>query len=268
MISIIKKLFITLFLMLLAQNSFASIEFDAAASGENSTDILSATASHTIGSGSNRLVVAFSCTEDGTSTDLNTTSITYDGNNLTESAGVTIGSSIFNRIEMWFILEADLPSTGTYTVQSNFAGFTFGAVLTVMSFTGVKQQAPEVTGTTTASSTDTINLSVTTVTDNAMVMDGVCDGNNRTFVTTESGQIERADQDSSSGGGSNTGASSNKPTTTAGSETMGWTSSSSTNRLSLVVGAWEEEAVAVAAVESIRWYGGPHKLIGDMKFIN
>jgi len=96
---------------------------------------------HPIGSGSgnNRLLVV--CYGQENQSTIN--SMSYNGVAMTKIHREAILDGAWNVTEMWYILDADMPSSaGTYDVSMSVTGAS-GPGIVVLSFEGVAQQAPE-----------------------------------------------------------------------------------------------------------------------------
>lgn len=127
-----------------------AITYDASSKGVSSTTPLQF--NHTIGSGLNRTLVVGIGFEDNDGADpVIVTSVTYNSVEMlpidqsqSEPSGYYVGASL------WYLLEADLPSTGSYEIyitgnsSPNRAFFGFAE-----SFSGAKQSAPDDFGDTT-----------------------------------------------------------------------------------------------------------------------
>lgn len=137
-----------------------AISFDANSGPQQATTDTGPSWSHTIGSGSNRILVVCMSWLDP-SADIS--DITYNGVSMTRVTGANAGpqNSYFSAI--FYMLEANLPTTGAYTVAVTWANnphadyFVGGG----LSFDGVAQAAPEdsdgqIGGTTTTSASVTI----------------------------------------------------------------------------------------------------------------
>jgi prepilin-type N-terminal cleavage/methylation domain-containing protein len=202
-----------------------------------STDVGSGnplTFTHTIGGGTNRLLVvgiSAECNEG-----ITVSSVTYNGQGLTKAASVVADTGTVGTADLWYLLEADLPAAGTYNVEVTTSGYAVKSVGAI-SLEGVAQQAPEASTTNTNVGPDYISTSITTLTDGAWVVDVVENGNPNSF-TPDGGQTERYDVVASS----SDGAASTKEMATAGSTSMGW--SSSANRLAHVVAAFAPAAAS------------------------
>ena len=197
-----------------------SISFDAYSTATASWST-SVSFSHTIGSGSNRLLVVGVSIEHSASGPT-VTSITYNGQGLTKIDSRGITNDYYGRAELWYSLEANLPSAGTYTIVVNTPSTPEELIAGAISLNGVTQQAPEAKAESSADYVDTISSSITTLTDGAWLVDAVHSGMEYGY-TPNSGQTERYDR----AGGANTSrlASSTKEVAVAGSTTMGWTQS-------------------------------------------
>lgn len=210
-------LFIAIYL-LFYNTCFAAITFDN--DSEKSVGVaFSSTLSHTIGSGSNRILIATYEQENGT----NCSSITYNGQNLTKVGTVTNSQ---NSAEIWYLLEASLPSAGAYDTVFNCNNGSGSWVVSVITLAGAAQSAPEASNTNTASGSATITSSITTLTNGAWVVDSIICGEVGGLSTTQSGQTERHDITE---GFTLQGGSSTKEVSTAGATNMGW-SGGGTNR--------------------------------------
>ena len=193
----------------------------------------SASFSHTIGSGSNRLlVVGISMEHDASGPSVS--SITYNGQPLSKIDSRGITNDYYGRAELWYSLEANLPSAGTYTIVVNTPTAPEELIAGAISLNGVAQQAPEAKAESSADYLDTISTSITTLTDGAWLVDAVHSGMEYGF-TPNSGQTERYNR---AGGGSTSRlAASTKEVAVAGSTTMGWTQSGA-NRMAHEVAAF------------------------------
>lgn len=186
------------------------------------------TLSFTIGSGSNRYLLAIFTTErNGSQTH---DSMTYNGVAMTKGPDVQNSRS---RTSIWWMHEDDLPSGGTYDLVGDVDASQGHDALAAISFTGVEQQAPEATNTGTTDTT-----SVTTVTANAWVIDGLTTLQGTSGVADGS-QVEFHDTASSEGHGM---ASYLGPVATPASTSMGWT----------VSGSPSQEAHALVAIAELQ----------------
>ena len=144
------------------------ISFDVCTTGSSSSSPLNF--SHTIGGGENRLlVVGVGVEEVGGLVDV--TSVTYDSTALTMANESYANNNIL--VEMWYMLDADLPASGSYTVSISTSGSIDGIESGACSYTGVKQSAPEATATNTREDNDNISTSITSNTQGAWIIDVV-----------------------------------------------------------------------------------------------
>ena len=206
----------------------SGMSFDVCTSSTSTSSPM--TFSHTIGGGDDRLLVVGIGIE-GDSIDV--TAVTYNSVALTKAVDVVVGSSTQSLSELWYMLESDLPSTGSYTVSitasySSLTDIDAGGC----SFTGAEQSAPEATASNSNSAQSTIQTGITTLSDGAWIIDSLAVGETGNS-TPDGGQTERYDQ----AGGSSTNALSTEVDLTAGSETQGWTKSGA-NRLAHAVAAF------------------------------
>jgi hypothetical protein len=191
---------------------------------------------HTIGGGSNRLLVVGVEIEDESTTDAVVNSVTYNGVGLTRAVSAVAGTTFFVNAELWYLLDVgSMPAAGTYTVTVTTTGTTDNRIGGSYSVSDMKQIAPEATNAQTSNSGPTpFNTSVTTLTDGALVFDAIVSGNpNTVFTTNQTGQAEFHNTTV----GSSTGAASTKPVVMAGPTTMGWNVTGA-NRLAHVVAAF------------------------------
>jgi len=208
-----------------------SISYDATSShyqDESGTNSWS----HTIGSGSNRLLVVCIAHENWTSDTVS--GVTYDDVALTKAISKQEGA---NYAEIWYLLETDLPSTGAYTVVVTFPNAFIDSVCGAVSVDNVTQQAPEATASGSDTNTDTISTNITTISKNAWLFD-VLSVSDDTTSTPGSGQVERFDVHSGDTGGV-TGVASTKEVESTGLTSMSQTAAASQGRLAHCIVAFE-----------------------------
>jgi len=242
------------------EGGLCSIGYDSASSATNG-NVGSLTFSHAIGSGANRLlVVGVAIEECGTSRTVS--GITYNTQALTKitSAEVISGSGCRSRAELWYLLEADLPSAGSYSVVVTASGSCDDLTAGSISLTDVAQQGPESSATNTNENQNTISTNITTSTDGAWIVDVAHCGNDSSF-TANANQSERWDRTA----WSSDGAGSTKLVASAGTTTMGWTNYGA-NRLSHAAAAFAPDtgcAGAGSAGNLVMVVGSTSPLVSD-----
>jgi prepilin-type N-terminal cleavage/methylation domain-containing protein len=216
-----------------------AITYDSVSTGTASYTTTE-TFSHTIGSGTNRVLVVGVTLEDCDDYP-SVTGITYNGQPLThiDSGQVISGNGCGGRAELWYLLEADLPSAGPYNVVVSTSGTFDELAAGAISLANVAQQAPEASNSSSNDAQTTISTNITTLTDGAWLVDVVHSGNETGDFVPNGGQTERYQQVS----GSSTGAGSSKEVSPAGSTSAGWTSAGA-NRLAHAVAAFAPATAA------------------------
>jgi hypothetical protein len=211
--------FVFLFIAFSAHLANAAITFDNASSASNSTPGTTLSWSHTIGSGSNRMLIIGVCGLDTSTSDLVISSVKYNGVNMSFVSGssVTLTTSTSRKTELYYLLNSNLPSAGTYTVTVTYSGDVNNRSAGAISLTGVAQTAREAVATNSQSAT-TISTNITTLTNGAWVVDIVGSGSAGSFTTTTSGMTERWDVSA----GSSSAAGSTKAAPFATTTTMSW----------------------------------------------
>jgi hypothetical protein len=154
-----KRLIVALFsTVLLVSPALAAVTFDASSTPVEAT-ATSVTVSHTVGTGSNRLIVACVSVNGA-----DVTGVTYNGVALTLKARQTQGT--IYRTEIWYLVA---PATGTNNLVASIAPSNQNLIASGKSFFGVNQSNPLGTNETAGAESGT---SVTdTVTSTGMVTD-------------------------------------------------------------------------------------------------
>ena len=121
--------------------------------------------SHALAAGSNRLVVVYAQAENGANIDVS--GITYGGTAMSKAIdGVTSSSGYYILVEIWYLLEVSLGSTGSKTVIITYSGSASSLEVNgfCAEYQNVKQAAPEATDSdgSTSSTTVTNNVSPST----------------------------------------------------------------------------------------------------------
>jgi hypothetical protein len=186
-------------------------------------------ASHTLVAGNNRIVIAW-CSSEYTP-DTNHVSVYYDtgGDNVAMTKITGAGGAADNgpecRGSMWYLLEADIPSsTGAKNVRLTAAHICDGLGITVWAISNAKQVAPEDSDVST--STSTLYLSGTVFSSGgAYTVCGSAHSVRSSGTTPDSPQIELSDFDDNGARNATSYIESNP----SGDNTLGHTSSGTNN---------------------------------------
>jgi len=207
-------------LLFLALPARAQIAFDATAnsSGVDGTDVTSVTFPHTVVSNTNGIIVVPCAVTDAVEADRNISTITYNGVGLS-----LIGKGVVDTIhvEMWRLVA---PATGANNVVVTAGGTADFIACGSVSLIGVDQASPvDVFDTDNFNNSTTPSLSITTVADNAWIIDIVNFNNHTTSFVMDalSGRTERWNFALATT--IRTGGSTRGPNTPAGAFTMSWT---------------------------------------------
>jgi hypothetical protein len=210
-----------------ATTASAAISYDSAAS-KAATNAASASWTHNVGSGSDRILIVGLATEDTNTSVLNVSSITCNGAAMTAVANssATAGSSTFDKTQLFYLLN---PASGSNTIAVTFGGAVNGVSAGSISLNGVAQNAPAAAAIATATSGNTISASIAVATAGSWLVSVANSGASNASLTAGSGQTKRwGIAQGSSGGAGSTAA----PAT--GTVSTNWTASSS-GRLALSV---------------------------------
>src|SRR3990167_5191613 len=155
--------------MLSADNAEAAIAFDTAGDSNVQTSVTSVSFNHTTSSTDNTIAVITAKIEDPVDAERNASTATYGGASATkvrEDDNTTDGHAT----AIFYIVA---PSTGEQAVVVNFADGTMNAVTTgVIVLTGVAQSSSlDASNGASFTNTDAPSVAVTTVADNAWVVD-------------------------------------------------------------------------------------------------
>lgn len=210
------------------------------------TDGTSVTLSgYSVPAGDNKILIVISGDEDNTSPTADPSSVTHNGVALTKAVGRTLNN---NNCSIWYLLLGSTTPSGDIVATWGATKEALGLVCFVIQ--DAAQEAPEATNSATSTSSP-VNTSITTLTDDALVIDGLVCGAGRTYTTTQAGQTEINEQALTTGQ-TLTVVSSNLAGGTAGSKTLGWSASGSVNRLVHCLAAFKPaaaggETIALAA---------------------
>ncbi|CAA6813629.1 MAG: Unknown protein [uncultured Thiotrichaceae bacterium] len=224
--------------------------------------------SHVLEAGTNRVVLAAVAIERNGTPSI--TSITYGGvamNSVAGSADI-VGSSTKMRTELFYLLDADLPSDGNNTFSVTINGGEMSAGVVTLS--GLKQQAAESVETEASSNyTSSNSLSITTTSSNVVLVDLLGAGASNGSFDVNSSQTEIWSESANS----SRGTMSAKVVNSAGSHAMSWEwdSNSHLNRYSHSLAAFElaenlvyPEARYVKLVAKSSTNDGPYTSLAEL----
>lgn len=179
-------------------------------------------ASYAVAAGDDKILCVTTVNEDPDSVSV--TSVKHNGVDLTFRGGITLDTGTANRIELWDLqLGSSTPSGDIVVVWDSLVEVQSVSAVTL---TGAEQQAPEATNSATSTVT-TINTSITTLTNNALIIDGAGYGNSNALSITQGGVGQVEDSSVTVGGSTAAHGISHRPTTTAGAHILGWSVSAS-----------------------------------------
>lgn len=191
----------------------------------------------TVPTESDRILAVHLGLEDKSATGLTINTISFDGEagTLAISQDETTSDTIKALIYYW--LDADLPASGTADLTCTMSAEIRTISMNYTFVYGAAQQAPEATGTDSASSDTSVNPSLTTLTDGAFVFSNVVASTGTPNFSPGSSQTERFEY---AGASSHVGG--DKEVATAGSTDNTWNADSSDN-LAACSAAFAPEAV-------------------------
>jgi lysophospholipase L1-like esterase len=226
-----------------------SIKFDAVSSASNSSNGNILSWQHTIGDGNKRILVVGIAGEDNNATDLVISSVKYDNVYMApvEGTSVTAASDgTYMKTELYYLLDANLPvSPGDYNVVVTYNDNVNKRCGGAISLANVEQQDREAVATNSNVDQNIISTNITTLTDNAWVVDIVGCGNSGLFSTNASDMTKRFDVNSDS----SAAAGSTKAVYSAQETTMCWTFTGA-NRLAHSVAAFTSASYIIAGYVS------------------
>lgn len=200
------------------------------------TDSTSITiASYAVPAGDNKILRVFVAAED--SVDATVTSLTHNAVDLTFRGRSTVTNSGFsNVVELWDLQLGSTTPSGDIVVtwDANLNALAINAV----TIKDLAQQAPEATNSGTLTSATTINTDITTITTDAIIVDGASHASDGTFSITQGPQQILLDEVSVGGTGTTFGVSYEIAGAT-GSYTEGWSTDASANRFAHLLAAYE-----------------------------
>jgi pectate lyase len=219
-------------LALACVNSAAgAIAFDSAVA-TSAVNATSTSWSHTVGSGTNTVLVVGLSTEDTSSSVLNVASITYNGIAMTAvpNSAATAGSSTLDKSQLFYLLN---PPAGAHTVAVTFGGSVNGVSAGSISLSGVAQSAPTAAAINTATSGTAISANIAVSTAGSWLVDAANSGAGNATLTPGASQTKRWGVGQSNSGG----AGSTESVSSSGTASVSWTASSG-SQLALSVAAF------------------------------
>ncbi|MDR3735730.1 MAG: glycosyl hydrolase family 28 protein [Acidobacteriaceae bacterium] len=201
---------------------------DAVSHAATTATATSLTWTHTLGSGTARAVVIAVGSSDSAIASPDAaavvTGVYFNGVYATPIPGSLYygGTTGMSQTQLFYLTDAELPPAGTYTVQVNLAGSVTGIQAGAISLFGVYQGPPEAVAINRITSGTTTSLStpITTLTNNAWVID-VIEDTTASTLAQGSGQTLAWTAASAIAG---TGGNSTEAVPTAGTVSMSWTS--------------------------------------------
>lgn len=212
-----------------------AIEYNNASSGNADDDPL--TFSHTVNAGDNRILIVGTGLECNSAAEHHVvTSITYDGNALTKIAHQDYEDR--NRTELWYLLAPDVKTADIVVTLE--AGLIVGITAGAITINGAKQQAPEANASASGSGTSA-TVDITTITNNAWIIDVVSNSSSSTDQVAEGTQTERWEDSNDQRNNGST-----KPFVTAGETSVTWTLAAS-KTWGIIAASFEVEGAAPPA---------------------
>ncbi|KKN66899.1 hypothetical protein LCGC14_0466740 [marine sediment metagenome] len=212
-----RKHILLLLALLVASPAWAQIALDAATGEQEAQDQTSITFSHTV-AGSDRILFVTVSTLDTVLGDRTVSTVTY---NAVSMSLVAAADSPNHRSELWFLIA---PATGANNVVVTMGGTCLRIWPGAVSYTGVAESSPVEANNTATGSSTTASVAVTTLTNNAWVIDSM-GHSGAGDETVGAGQTERVE--SPAIGSAQGNVSDEGPNTPVGSVTMSWTFGSS-----------------------------------------
>jgi lysophospholipase L1-like esterase len=207
---------------------FPVIEFDSGSSaGTQNNNTLSWT--HTVGSGNNRLMVVGVFGKDSNSNNLEINSVKYNdiAMKLVDGSGKSAGSGSLIKTELYYLLDANLPPSGSHNVVVTYTGSVAEISAGAISFRNVQQQARLAAAANSQTSANYISTNITALTNGAWVVDIVGCDNTGTFSPAEANMTGRWYQTAAG----TSAAAATRPVQQAGPVAMSWSNTSTANQL-------------------------------------
>ncbi len=184
----------------------AAIKIDSTSSHSSSNNGYTLTWTHTLNWGKNQILVVGLTGEDENVSDLTITSVTYNGINMSPviDSAVTITTTTTLKAQLYYLLERNMPSPGTYEIVATYSGNVQNINGGAISLSNVKQEPAEAVETNSHPTGGRgIFTSITIETDGAWLVDVVGCSNPGSFIAQSGSMDEYFDTtgDSSSAAG-------------------------------------------------------------------
>ncbi|KPJ58335.1 MAG: hypothetical protein AMJ46_14330 [Latescibacteria bacterium DG_63] len=211
------------------------ISFDSASVSSGTGNTSSISWSHTMGSGSDGILVVGVSWRNTGNDPWTVSSVTYNSQPLIEIRNdIQLGDPPGSRSSALYYLLS--PPSGTNDIVVTYSGTPYLSGGGAVSFFNVDQTSPidAHDGVAGAAATTTPGVTITTITDGAWVVDNLCLREATGTTAAGAGQTERWNRDV---GGIVTAGSTEGPVATAGDVTMDWTTGSGNEGYSMSVAA-------------------------------
>jgi hypothetical protein len=207
--------------------AYPTITKDSVSYGVSTSPSSVLTWTHTLGTGTSRAVVIAVGTSDSavSSPDANAvvTGVYFNGVYATPIPNSMYygGTTGMSQTQLFYLTDAELPATaGSYTVEVDLVGSVSGIQAGSISLFGVNQGPPEAVAVNRITSGGTsLTSTITTLTNNAWVIDAIEDTTNSTLTPGSSQTLAWT----AASTGTGTGGSSTEAVATAGSVSFSWT---------------------------------------------
>lgn len=217
-----------------------AISLNSTSSGSD-TSTQTLTYSHTVNAGSNKILIVGVTIEVDTGNPLRTISTVVFNTN--ESLTKIDAQEYDSRDEtsLWYLLNPTATTANIVVTASADPGADSGIVSGAVTINGAEQQAHEATAKATGTGTD-IGVLITTITDDAWVLDSVGLTRSSINMAPDAGQTERWEEAAECRGNGST-----RPVAVAAQVNMGWTAASS-YPWGIVAASFEEYSVPSAGI--------------------
>jgi lysophospholipase L1-like esterase len=200
------------------------IKFDAASSGSRDSAGSTLSWQHTIGGDGGRILVVGVVGKDSNPADLAISSVTYNGAAMipVSGSGITAsGQGCYVKAELYYLLEANLPSSGSHTVTVTYQNGVDKIIAGAVSLANTDQHSPEAVAVNSNTGT-AISTDITPLTNGAWVVDIAGSSNYGILSTNAEDMMLRWSEAT----GSSAAAGGTRMLMSAQQTTMGWSCTS------------------------------------------